>query len=344
MDLEGKRVLVTGGTGSLGQVLVQRLLTQEIGRCAKITVFSRDEAKQHAMRLRYQDRNTATDDIIYRDSQELLSFWIGDVRDYDSISAAMSHTDVVFHAAALKQVPTCEYFPSEAVRTNILGAENIVRATREGKAPVELVVGISTDKACKPVNVMGMTKAVQERILLAANLDSPTRFVCVRYGNVLASRGSVIPVFIDQIKAGRPVTVTTADMTRFLLDLNRAVDTVFAATRHARPGETYIPKVESARVVDIAETLIGGRDLPIVFTGMRPGEKVHEVLISEEECQRSYSRGDYFAIAPLLPELRDSGNGEEPVEREYSSRDITLAGGQLESLLKVFIDDLTATR
>src|SRR6476660_9736959 len=184
-DLEGKRILVTGGTGSLGKTLVRRLLKGEMGKPARITVFSRDEAKQHFMRLEYLHRETATDDIIYQNSQDLLNFRIGDVRDYSALLAAMREADVVFHAAALKQVPSCEYFPFEAVLTNIFGAENVVKCIRENNLTVEKVVGISTDKACKPINVMGMTKALQERILVEANRDCPqTTFSCVRYGNV----------------------------------------------------------------------------------------------------------------------------------------------------------------
>jgi len=214
--LEGKRILIAGGTGSLGKALVTRLLTGEMGRPSKIIVFSRDEAKQHEMRLEYLQRWAATDEIIYQNSKELLTFRIGDIRDPFSLSGAVREADVVFNAAAMKQVPTCEYFPFEAVQTNIVGAQNLVRVIRDSDTPAELVVGISTDKACKPINVMGMTKAVQERILIQANLEcSQTRFVCVRYGNVVASRGSVVPLFLDQIREGRPVTITLKEMTGF---------------------------------------------------------------------------------------------------------------------------------
>lgn len=200
MIRDGKRVLVTGGTGSLGQVIVRRLLTGEMGKPARITVFSRDEAKQHYMRLSYLHKEAATDEVIYRNFQELLSFRIGDVRDYSSLLQAARDVQVVIHAAALKQVPSCEYFPFEAVQTNIGGAQNLVRVVREHDTPVQTVVGISTDKACKPINVMGMTKAVMERILVEANIDCKnTRFACVRYGNVIASRGSVVPLFLEQI-------------------------------------------------------------------------------------------------------------------------------------------------
>jgi len=265
--LSDKRVLITGGTGSLGQVIVRRILSGEMGTPSKVIVFSRDEAKQHYMRLSYLNRQAATDEIIYRNFQALLTFCIGDTRDYPSIAQAVQEADVVIHAAALKQVPTCEYFPFQAVMTNIIGAQNLVRAVRENQAHVETVVGISTDKACKPINVMGMTKAVMERILVEANLDCPaTRFIGVRYGNVIASRGSVVPLFLDQIANGGPVTVTLKEMTRFLLPLNRAVDTVFAAIRSAGRGEIYIPQVPAARLTDLAEVLIAGRNIPIAFT------------------------------------------------------------------------------
>ena len=233
--LEGQRILVTGGTGSLGQTLVKRLLSGELGKPAKITVFSRDEAKQHYMRLEFMHRTAATDDVIYQNSQDLLNFRIGDVRDYSALLAALRDADVVFHAAALKQVPSCEYFPFEAVQTNIIGAANLVRAIRENDLAVEKVIGISTDKACKPINVMGMTKALQERVLIEANRDCPrTSFMCVRYGNVIASRGSIVPLFVEQVRNDQPLTVTLPEMTRFLLSLDRAVDTVFAALTNGK--------------------------------------------------------------------------------------------------------------
>ncbi|OLE55880.1 MAG: polysaccharide biosynthesis protein [Acidobacteria bacterium 13_1_20CM_3_53_8] len=332
--LTDKNVVVTGGTGSLGKVLVRRLLTGEVGRPRKITVFSRDEAKQHEMRLSYQHRRAATDEVIYHNFEQVLQFRIGDVRDLHSVSTVLRDADIVFNAAALKQVPSCEYFPFEAVQTNIIGAENIVRAIREHHLPVKTVVGISTDKACKPVNVMGMTKAVQERIFVRANLDATaTRFICVRYGNVLASRGSVIPLFHEQIRRGGPLTITTAEMTRFLLSLEQAVDTIFAALAGANPGETYIPRVPSARVVDIAEALIGDRQIETKITGIRPGEKVHEILVSEEEAHRTTAREDYYVIVPMLPELV-TAKVESPLEKEYSSNDILMSKGELSELLK----------
>ena len=226
---------ITGGTGSLGKVLLRRILGGDAGTPTQIIVLSRDEAKQHEMRVEYQQRYAATDEVIYRNFRDTAEFRIGDVRDYASVCAALHGVDIVFNAAALKQVPTCEYFPYEAVLTNIIGPENIVRAIRDLQLPVEVVVGISTDKACKPVNVMGMTKSIQERIFARANLELPhTRIVIVRYGNVLASRGSVIPLFHEQIRTGGPVTITHPDMTRFLLSLDDAVDLIFAAVRGAQ--------------------------------------------------------------------------------------------------------------
>jgi len=335
MLLKDKSVVVTGGTGSLGKVLVRRLLTGEAGLPRQITVFSRDEAKQHQMRLAFQRKRTATDEVIYHNFEQLLQFRIGDVRDLHSVSTVLRDADVVFNAAALKQVPSCEYFPFEAVQTNVNGAENIIRAVREHRLPVELVVGVSTDKACKPVNVMGMTKAVQERLFVRANLDGgATRFVCVRYGNVLASRGSVIPLFHEQIRRGGPVTITTADMTRFLLSLEQAVDTIFAAVREARRGETYIPRVPSARVTDIAAALIGERKIETVVTGIRPGEKVHEILVSEEEAHRTVERGDYYCIQPMLPELLEGDRLENPLGREYSSADNVMTREEVAALLE----------
>jgi FlaA1/EpsC-like NDP-sugar epimerase len=333
--LTDKTVLITGITGSLGKVLVRRLLSGEMGTPKKIIGLSRDEAKQHQMRVEYMKLKAVTDEVIYRNFERLLELRIGDVRDYHSLASVLRRADVVFNAAALKQVPTCEYFPYEAVQTNILGPENICRAIREQNLPVELVVGISTDKACKPVNVMGMTKAIQERVFISSNVDCPdTRFICLRYGNVLASRGSVIPFFLEQIRNGGPVTVTTQDMTRFLLSLNQAVDIIFEGVRHAKRGETYIPRVPSARVMDLAKVMIGDRDIETTITGIRPGEKIHEILVSEGEANRTYERGDYYVIEPILPELREGENEAKPLGTEYSSADnlVDLAG--VEKLLE----------
>ena len=332
-ELEGKRILVTGGTGSLGQTLVKRILSGEMGKPASITVFSRDEAKQHYMRLDFLDQNAATDDIIYQNSQDLLKFRIGDVRDYSALLAAMRESDVVFHAAALKQVPSCEYFPYEAVLTNIGGAGNIVRAIRENDLPTTKIIGISTDKACKPINVMGMTKALQERVLLEANRDSKVSISCVRYGNVIASRGSIIPLFVEQIEKGQAVTVTLPEMTRFLLSLDRAVDTVFEAIRSQRRGATFVPKVPAALITDVAKALMGDKNVPIKFTGIRPGEKIHEIMVSEEECFRTIDENGYYVILPVLPEIRNDHNLTPALTSEYASKDDTISVDDLKVLL-----------
>lgn len=332
--LKDKRILIVGGTGSLGKVLLRRLLRGDAGMPAKLVILSRDEGKQHQIRVDYHRHRYATDDIIYRTFADKLDFRIGDARDFSTILAALRDIDVVFNAAALKQVPTCEYFPYEAVMTNVLVAENIVRAIRDHRLPVEAVVGVSTDKAVKPVNVMGMTKALQERVFIRANLDCPsTRFMIVRYGNVLASRGSVIPLFHDQIENGGPVTITDARMTRFLLSLDDAVDTILAALGTGRRGETFVPRVPSALVTDVAKALIGDRPIATKITGIRPGEKLHEILVSDEEAPRTVTRGDYYVIRSLLPELTDAGRVEPALDREYSSSDTPMSLAEVRRLL-----------
>lgn len=334
--LDGKRVLITGGTGSLGRILVRRIImgAEEVGEPSRITIFSRDEAKQHDMRLALLNHQPNTEGIVFRDFERKVQFIIGDVRNPDSIGGALTQADVVISAAALKQVPACEYFPHEAVLTNVVGAVNIVQAIERHRLAVETVIGISTDKACKPVNVMGMSKAIQERVFCQANLKKPdTRFVCVRYGNVLASRGSVVPLFREQILRGGPVTITSESMTRFLISLDDAVDTVFAALSSALPGETYVPRAPSGLVVDIARALIADRDIPTRIVGVRPGEKMHEILISEEETSRTVARNGWFAIGPILPELRRDRKFCDGLTREYSSADGLMSVEQIRTLL-----------
>jgi UDP-glucose 4-epimerase len=318
--LDRKTLLITGGTGSLGKVLVRRVLSGEMGAPKKVIVFSRDEAKQHAMRLSYLHMKVSTDESIYKNFMKVLEFRIGDVRDYAAVCAAVKRADIVVNAAALKQVPSCEYFPAEAMLTNCMGAANIVRAISENGYPVKTVVAVSTDKACKPVNVMGITKALQERIFIAANILNPkTRFIGVRYGNVLASRGSVIPLFHEQISNGGPVTITVPDMTRFLLSLDRAVDTVFAALKTALPGEIYVPNVASATVINIAKALIGTRKIKIKTVGIRPGEKMHEVMVSDEEANHCVKRGEFYAIKSMLPEIAGASKERNALTGEFSS-------------------------
>lgn len=332
-----RAILVTGGTGSLGTALVERLISGQNGLPARVVVFSRDEAKQHELRQRWLHQAAATDDAIWRESARRVQFRVGDVRDAEALAVATEGIDTLVHAAALKQVPTCEYFPEEAVRTNVLGAENIVRAARRSGS-LRTVIGISTDKAVKPVNVMGMTKSLQERILARANLDLPNcRFSLVRYGNVIASRGSVLPLFLDQVAKGGPLTVTDPVMTRFLLTLNDAVDVVMRALSHAGRGVTLVPRLPSARVIDLARAVVGERSIDIRVTGIRPGEKIHEILISEEERPRTRTLGHDYAIASILPEIdtiAESGISDVPFDAEYSSADSPVDAGTARRLLE----------
>ena len=343
MYLDKKRILITGGTGSLGKVLTRRILSGQLGTPQSVVVFSRDEAKQHEMRMEYLNRRSVTEDVMYHNFERTLQFKIGDVRDFHSVAQALTNVDIVFNAAALKQVPACEYFPYEAVRTNIEGAENIVRAIKELRLNIETVVAISTDKACKPTNVMGMTKAIQERIFLTANIDCPkTRFVAVRYGNVLASRGSVVPLFLDQIEAGGPITLTDKKMTRFLLTLDQAVDTVFEAMQFAEAGETYIPKIKAALIVDVVNALVGKKKIEVKETGVRPGEKLHEVLVSQEESLRTISRGNYFAIKSILPEVSKPVSPASFEFDELSSEHFLMTSKEVQTFLdKNLSGDLT---
>ena len=343
MYLDKKRILITGGTGSLGKVLTRRILSGQLGTPQSVVVFSRDEAKQHEMRMEYLNRRSVTEDVMYHNFERTLQFKIGDVRDFHSVAQALTNVDIVFNAAALKQVPACEYFPYEAVRTNIEGAENIVRAIKELRLNIETVVAISTDKACKPTNVMGMTKAIQERIFLTANIDCPKiRFLAVRYGNVLASRGSVVPLFLDQIEAGGPITLTDKKMTRFLLTLDQAVDTVFEAMQFAEAGETYIPKIKAALIVDVVNALVGKKKIEVKETGVRPGEKLHEVLVSQEESLRTISRGDYFAIKSILPEVSKPVSPESFEFDELSSEHFLMTSKEVQTFLdKNLSGDLT---
>jgi UDP-glucose 4-epimerase len=329
-------VLITGGTGSLGKTLTRQLLAGTYGLPRKIVIFSRDEAKQHFMRVAYSTTKYPTDEIIYDNFRRLLTFRIGDVRDYASLCGALRDSDIVINAAALKQVPSCEYFVHEACLTNVIGAANIVRAIEENRLPVKTVVGVTTDKACLPVNAMGMTKALQERMFIAGNISCPgTRFICARYGNVLASRGSVIPLFHEQIAAGGPVTITTPDMTRFLLPLTYAVTTIAVAIKLAYAGETFIPKIPAARITDVARALIGDRPIQTTIIGIRPGEKVHELMISPEEGFRSYDRGDFYAVAPMLPELQRE-ESDPPRGKPYGSNDIVMTYEETEALLRKY--------
>ena len=326
MLFDGANILITGGTGSLGSFLLRRLLTGEQGIPDRIIILSRDEAKQSSLKSIYALGDASLREVFNKH----VEFHIGDIRDYSSVAEALDGIDIVFNAAALKQVPACEFYPFEAVRTNIEGPENIIRAIQQRKLNIKTVIGISTDKAVKPVNVMGMTKAIQERLFLSGYQRCPdTRFVCARYGNVLASRGSVIPLFQDQIKNGGPITITDPTMTRFLLSLDGAVDAVFVAVEHGVSGEIFVPDMLSARVTDIAKIMIGDKPIKIEITGIRPGEKIHEILISEEEIPRTYKYNNYFVVSSALGEFK----GTPCLKREFNSADVALSFEEVKNLL-----------
>ena len=280
--LRGKTILVTGGTGSFGHAFVSSVIDSDV---REIRILSRDELKQEEMRIRVNDRR--------------VRFFLGDVRDPDSVEGAMVGVDLVFHAAALKQVPSCEFFPMQAVRTNILGSENVVRsAIARG---VKSVVCLSTDKAAYPINAMGMSKALMERVAqsYARRPESAGTVVsCVRYGNVMCSRGSVIPLFLKQIRAGQPITLTVPEMTRFMLPLADSVGLVLFALEHARPGDLFVKKAPACTVEDLAQALknIFRSDVPTRIIGIRHGEKMYETLVTREEMQTAEDLGDYFRI------------------------------------------------
>ena len=286
--VKGKVVLIPGGTGSFGKAVLDRLVKSE---CKEIRVFSRDELKQELMRIKY--------------ANPILKFYIGDVRDKDSVDNAMQGVDLVFHAAALKQVPSCEFFPIQAVRTNILGSHNVI--TSAIKHGVQRVVCLSTDKAAYPINAMGMTKALMEKVALSSTHMLPetaTTVCCVRYGNVMCSRGSVIPLFIEQIKNNKPLTVTVPEMTRFLLPLNYAVDLVIFAFQNASQGDLFIKKAPACTIMDLADAVknLFKSDVPVKVIGIRHGEKIYETLSTREELQRSEDMGDYYRV---LSDQRD---------------------------------------
>jgi FlaA1/EpsC-like NDP-sugar epimerase len=334
MIFQNKTLLITGGTGSLGKALVRRIMQGKLGKPRQVIVFSRDEDKQYNMELEWKNLKVTTDDVFYH-AEEVLSFQIGDVRDYESVVRAVKKADIIIHAAALKQVPMGEYFPYEQIKTNILGPQNIIRAIIESPNKVETVIAISTDKACKPVNTYGMCKAIQERLIIEANRQCPkTRFIAVRYGNVAASRGSIIPLFREQIKKGGPVTITTKDMTRFYFSLDKALDTIMAALNSAEPGDIYVPDLPSLKITELVKAMMGKKDVPIKITGIRPGEKIHEILVSEEEISRTIRRDGYFVIRPILPELRGKQADKPALTKELSSADHCMTRAQMEKFLK----------
>ena len=279
---DDKVLMITGGTGSFGHTVLKRFLDTAV---REIRIFSRDEKKQEDMRIAL--------------ASEKVKFYIGDVRDYDSLSQAMVGVDYIFHAAALKQVPSCEFYPMEAVRTNVLGTENVLNAAIAHG--VKRVVVLSTDKAVYPINAMGISKAMAEKLLVAKSRmqpDGSTVICATRYGNVMASRGSVIPLFVNQLKSGQPLTVTDPHMTRFLMSLEDSVDLVLHAFEHGKQGDIFIQKAPASDLADLAAALkkIFGRDNPVKIIGTRHGEKLYESLVSREEMARAEDMGRYFRI------------------------------------------------
>ena len=282
-QLSNKTILVTGGTGSFGKAMVNRLLKTEV---AEIRIFSRDELKQELMRIDYKEPR--------------LSFYIGDTRDRASVDNVMQGVDYVFQAAALKQVPSCEFFPMQAVMTNILGSNNVIESAIAHD--IECIVCLSTDKAAYPINTMGMTKAVMEKIAQAAartQRNSKTRVCCVRYGNVMCSRGSVIPLFIDQIRKGLPLTLTEPEMTRFLMPLRDSVDLVLFAFTNGQPGDLFVKKAAASTIGDLAQAIknLFGSNIETKVIGIRHGEKMYETLVTREELTRSEDMGDYYRVS-----------------------------------------------
>lgn len=308
-----KTLLVTGGTGSFGNVVLERFISTNV---KEIRVFSRDEKKQDEMRHLYQS--------LYPEACQKIRYYVGDVRDSESISAALVGVDYVFHAAALKQVPSCEFFPMEAVKTNVLGTDNVLNAAIARN--VKSIVCLSTDKAAYPVNAMGTSKAMMEKIVMAKSRTSQnTRVCCTRYGNVLCSRGSVVPLFVDQIKAGLPLTVTDPDMTRFIMTLDEAVDLVLFAFNQGENGDLLIQKAPSCTIGDLAEAVLRlfKANNPIKVIGTRHGEKHYEVLMTREEASRAESIGNYYRIGSdnrnLNYDKKEAGNHKISEAEEYTS-------------------------
>lgn len=305
-----KVLMITGGTGSFGNTVLKRFLSTEV---REIRIFSRDEKKQEEMRIALNNSK--------------LKFYIGDVRDYDSIYQAMKGVDYVFHAAALKQVPSCEFYPMEAVRTNIVGTENVMNAA--AASGVKRVVVLSTDKAVYPINAMGISKAMAEKLLVAKarmQNNGETVFCATRYGNVMASRGSVIPLFVSQLKEGKPLTITDPNMTRFLMSLEDSVDLVLYAYEHGRQGDIFVQKAPASTVADLAQALkeVFARDNEIRIIGTRHGEKLYESLISREEMAHAHDMGNYYRIPADNRDLNYAkyfSEGEEKISHldDYTS-------------------------
>ena len=282
-----KTLLISGGTGSFGNAVLKRFLRTDIG---EIRIFSRDEKKQDDMRHEYQAK--------YPDVAHKIKFYIGDVRSLESCRSAIPGTDFIFHAAALKQVPSCEFFPMEAVRTNVIGTDNVLTAAVEAK--VKAVICLSTDKAAYPINAMGITKAIEEKVAVAkSRYSGETKICCTRYGNVMCSRGSVIPLWIDQIRSGNPITLTEPSMTRFIMSLDEAVDLVLFAFENGQNGDILVQKAPACTIQTQAEAvceLFGGKKEDIKVIGIRHGEKMYETLLTKEECAKAVDMGDFYRV------------------------------------------------
>jgi len=312
---EGKTLLITGGTGSFGNAVLERFLDSGI---REIRIFSRDEKKQDDMRRHYQN--------------DKIRYFIGDVRDITSVQNAIYNVDYVFHAAALKQVPSCEFFPLEAVKTNVFGTDNVLTAAID--AGVSRVICLSTDKAAYPINAMGTSKAMMEKVVVAKSrtvAPEKTKICCTRYGNVMCSRGSVIPLFIEQIKAGAPLTVTNADMTRFIMSLDEAVDLVIYTFENGDTGDIMVQKAPACTLSVLAQAVkeIFHADNPIRTIGIRHGEKMYETLLTNEECARAVDMGEYFRVPADSRDLNyekyfEQGNAERSKLSEFNSNNTTL--------------------
>ncbi|WP_263770076.1 polysaccharide biosynthesis protein [Propionivibrio soli] len=304
-----RTLLITGGTGSFGNAVLRRFLQSDL---REIRIFSRDEKKQDDMRKRYNDPK--------------LKFYIGDVRDFQSVLSAVRGADYIYHAAALKQVPSCEFHPLEAVKTNVLGTENVLEAAIG--SGVKRVVCLSTDKAVYPINAMGISKAMMEKVMVAKSRSSNSTVICgTRYGNVMASRGSVIPLFIEQIRAGKPLTITDPSMTRFMMTLDDAVDLVLYAFEHGSPGDIFVQKAPAATIETLAQALtqlVGAPGHEIRVIGTRHGEKLYEALLSREERVAAHDMGEYYRVPPDLRDLNydkfvEQGETKISLAEDYNS-------------------------
>jgi UDP-N-acetylglucosamine 4,6-dehydratase len=326
---EDKVLMITGGTGSFGRTVLKRFLSTDV---REIRIFSRDEKKQEDMRISLNN--------------DKLKFYIGDVRDYDSVCQAMKGVDYVFHAAALKQVPSCEFYPMEAVRTNVMGTENVMNAATANK--VKRVVMLSTDKAVYPINAMGISKAMAEKLLMAKarlQLEGETVFCATRYGNVMASRGSVIPLFVSQLKEGRSLTVTDPNMTRFLMSLEDSVDLVLYAYEHGEQGDIFVQKAPASTVADLAQALkeLFNKENEVQVIGTRHGEKLYESLISREEMAHAHDMGDYYRLPADNRDLNYAkyfSEGEEEISLldDYTSHNTNQLNVEQVKLLLLKLD------